>query len=184
MWPLPTHWVGHIAFVDDGSSDGTFELLQEISGREKRVSVRRVIESVYKQEELVSQAANELIGKGFSIVVPFDADEFWSVTARDLENRLAGVSEAIFTGRWVNFVQLRAALYPTPRGLFGVRYRSSLIKGDKDSVSNFEQPFISVVHSKVGCKATRRVEFARGQHNLVGSGAQIAGRWTGKRCPA
>jgi hypothetical protein len=67
---------GHIAFIDDGSSDGTFEFLSALREIEPRVSVKRVVDATsYGQRVLISDRANELVADGFPIIIPFDADE-------------------------------------------------------------------------------------------------------------
>ena len=71
----------HLHFVDDGSTDGTHELLSQFAARTDRVSVRKVIKDSDQQSELMSAAANTMILDGYQVVVPFDADEFWHFTA-------------------------------------------------------------------------------------------------------
>jgi hypothetical protein len=166
---------GHLAFVDDGSSDGTFEFLEELSRRESRVSVRRVAEPVFRQALLTSTTANELIARGFSIIVPFDADEFWRVTGPALEHRYAGVSATHAEGRWVNFVQNRAAVEPRAASLLGIRYRASLTDGNRATVEGGSRPFVSFVQSKVLCKAAGEIEFSMGQHSVTGGVGSLAG---------
>jgi hypothetical protein len=145
---------GHVTFIDDGSSDGTYDLLSALSLKEARLSVRRVIGQTYPQEEIVSCAASELAARGFTTIVPFDIDEVWVVNGSDLEKRLAKMSQAIFRGRWVNLVQTRGAEYPTRVSLFGMKYRIADVDGDRVSITSFEKPFVSYVTTKVGCKTS------------------------------
>src|SRR5205085_12384235 len=86
----------HIAFVDDGSRDGTFELLKKIAHRTGRVSVRQVRSDVYDQSALMTEAANGLIQQGYSIIIPFDADEFWNADASEFERMSQSMPEALF----------------------------------------------------------------------------------------
>jgi hypothetical protein len=51
---------GHITFIDDGSSDGTFEFLSQLSLRTSRVSVTRSADSVFRQEALMIGAIHQL----------------------------------------------------------------------------------------------------------------------------
>lgn len=166
---------GHVAFIDDGSSDGTFEFLSMLSRIESRVSVTRVIASSFAQRELVSNAANDLVARGFSIIVPFDVDEFWNVKAADLEARYADIPEVVFKGRWINFVQRRAAISPKPFGLFGIKYRMPVVDVDPRAILSYQKPFVSFGVTKVACKTTREIAFDLGQHELVtGVGAADA----------
>ena len=100
--------LAHIAFIDDGSADSTFEFLLSLRRRTGRISVRRVLDDQFKQRELMNEAVNSLIEAGYQIVLPFDADEFWNIRgARELEQRFATRQEVAFFGRWLNFVQKR-----------------------------------------------------------------------------
>ncbi len=165
---------GHIAFIDDGSSDGTFEMLSALSAIEPRVSVKRVTDvASYGQRELISSRANELVAGGFSIIVPFDADEFWNVDALELEARYAQVPEIVFKGRWVNFVQQRSAEYPTPFGLFRVKHRTRKVDGEQHGVSAYRQSFVSNVMTKAACKAASELAFDTGQHEVSKGGGPI-----------
>jgi hypothetical protein len=49
---------GHIAFIDDGSSDGTFEFLTTLRRRTDRVSVRSVMRDGFEQPDLMNESAN------------------------------------------------------------------------------------------------------------------------------
>ena len=97
--------LGHIRFIDDESSDGTYDLLLRLASKERRISVSQVTHGEFRQAELMSEAANELICRGFSIILPFDVDEFWNVSGPMLEKRYAADPEITFNGKWINFVQ-------------------------------------------------------------------------------
>src|ERR1700737_4224513 len=101
-----------LSFVDDGSSDGTFEFLSELSRRTKRVRVRQVISDQCWAAELMNESANELIARGYRLIVPFDADEFWNITVNDLDRLHALSAKGTFFGRWINFVQKTALTSP------------------------------------------------------------------------
>jgi hypothetical protein len=157
-----------LTFVDDGSSDGSFEFLTRLSRRSSRVRVTRVVHDSFRQPELVSAAANEAICEGFGIIVPFDADEFWDVSAANLV-RLYGNEDGIaFFGRWTNFVQQAHHLAPRPGALLDIRYRARpMPDADGTTVPALRRPFVGYSERKVGVKTASAVEFARGQHNLV-----------------
>jgi hypothetical protein len=59
------HYLGfgfaHLAFIDDGSSDGTFEYLSKIANRTGRVSVRQVHYETFEQQTLMTESANALV---------------------------------------------------------------------------------------------------------------------------
>jgi hypothetical protein len=101
--------LAHIRIIDDGSTDGTHEFLRYLAGKTPRLSIVRVDDTQFRQAELMSDAANELICQGFQIILPFDVDEFWDVNGPRLEERYAWDREIIFRGHWINFVQTTKA---------------------------------------------------------------------------
>lgn len=158
---------GHVAFIDDGSSDGTFEFLSTLARRTPRVSVKRVVDDQFRQSIQMTDRTNELIAAGYSIIVPFDADEFWFLQARELEVMLAAWTDTAFCGRWVNFVQRRTRLHSQPLGLLGMTYRApELADAGRASVTGFTRPFVCVGTTKIAFKTTRPVALTLGQHAL------------------
>ena len=159
---------GHVAFIDDGSSDGTFEFLSRLARRTQRVSVKRVFEDQCYQRVHVTETANALIAAGYEIIVPFDADEFWCVEAHRLEELLATQSNIAFNGDWVNFVQLRKRFLPRPFDLFGMTFRApALADANRPNVTGFLRPFVSYVEKKVAFKTNSAVELSLGQHGFL-----------------
>jgi len=159
---------GHVAFIDDGSSDGTFEFLSRLARRTQRVSVKRVVEDQFNQRAHLTEMANALIAAGYVIIVPFDADEFWCVEAHRLEELLATQSNIAFNGEWVNFVQHRKRLLPRPFDLFGMTFRApALADANRTNVTEFLRPFVSYVEKKVAFKTNSAVELSLGQHGFL-----------------
>jgi hypothetical protein len=155
-----------IAFIDDGSSDRTYQFLLWMSRREPRVSVERIEAPLFMQAAEVSRAANVLIGDGIRIVFPFDSDEFWNVTLAGIRSAAATVSAGLIVGKWVTFVQDRRR--PIFRGLapMAVRYRApGLLRSIKESVESGIPP-VCRTKQKVAFKADRPVDVGRGQHRL------------------
>jgi glycosyl transferase family 2 len=159
---------GHVAFIDDGSSDGTFEFLSRLASRTQRVSVKRIFEDQFDQRVHVTETANALIAAGYEIIVPFDADEFWCVEARGLEELLAIQSDIAFNGKWVNFVQRRKRLLPQPFALFGMTFRApALADANQGTITEFLRPFVNFEEKKVAFKTKTAVEIGLGQHELL-----------------
>jgi mannose-6-phosphate isomerase-like protein (cupin superfamily) len=157
---------GHLRFVDDGSSDGSFELLTVLNRQSDQISLTRVAQDTFHQERLVTQAANELIEAGYRVIIPFDADEFWILSQDDI-NELRGLDAEIgFCGRWSNFVQDRGAT-SNPVSLLGIKYRApSLCDATEAAVMEFRRPFVCYWEQKLGVKSRFPVSFERGQHEL------------------
>jgi hypothetical protein len=159
---------GHIAFIDDGSSDGTFEFLSGLARYTQRVSVKRVVEDQCNHRAHVTETANALISAGYEIIVPFDADEFWSIQAHRLEELLAAQSNIAFYGKWVNFVQRRKRLLARPFNLFGMTFRApALADANQATITGFVRPFVSFVEKKVAFKTNSPVDLSLGQHLLL-----------------
>jgi hypothetical protein len=157
-----------IHFVDDGSSDGTYEFLDLLSKKTTRITVERSL-APFKQAHTSTQAANALIEDGSRAIFPFDADEFWNVSARELHKISTCERLRVIGARWVNFVQSRHREYPQPMGLLSVRYRADPIPGvDMDEVVALKQPFVSIDQvRKVAFWTNTPVAINTGQHGLV-----------------
>ena len=157
---------GHLRFVDDGSSDGSFELLTELTRQSDRISATRVVQDSFHQPELVTQAANELINAGYSVIIPFDADEFWSLNPDDIDEICALDPETTFCGRWSNFVQDRNAA-DNKASLLEIKYRApSFFDATETAITNFRLPFVCYWEKKIAIKTRFAVAFYRGQHRL------------------
>jgi hypothetical protein len=156
-----------IHFVDDGSSDGTFEFLDQLSKRTSRITVERSL-TPFKQAHASTQAANALVVEGFRAIFPFDADEFWNVSVRELDEITARETPRVIGAHWVNFVQSRRREYPQPMGLLSVLHRADPIPGvGMDEVLAFNQPFVSIDRvRKVAFWTNAPVAIKTGQHDL------------------
>jgi hypothetical protein len=96
-----------LSFIDDGSTDGTYEFLHRLSSRDPRVSVRRVESPEFEQDILATDAANALIAEGFRLIFPFDDDAFWNIKLRSIRRVAHMAPEGVFAARWTQFVLRR-----------------------------------------------------------------------------
>ncbi|MGL4965065.1 MAG: glycosyltransferase family 2 protein [Inquilinus sp.] len=152
-------------FIDDQSSDGTFEALATIGKCESRVTVQQVFHNAARQAELMSAAANRMVSEGYETVFPFDADEFWNIDAAQI--RAVATRPGLFVGRWVQFVQDRSEGFSRRRGLFNVRYRAPVFADtDAASVESYDRSFVCLSVPKIAFIAGSEVAVARGQHAL------------------
>lgn len=169
--------IERIHVIDDGSSDGTSEFLDEIARRTARVTHHRVLGEDDPQLETVSEAGNRLIEDGARLVVPFDADEFWDVTPELLEAWVADERPRSLTSRWVNFAQARENTYPRAGGMLDVRHRAELDPAaTEEAVGGFRASFLQYGPiPKAMVRAHVPVAFSRGQHDvhLVGEPGQL-----------
>jgi hypothetical protein len=159
-----------LLFIDDGSSDGTFEFLDQLARTTHRVQVQRLLLPDFEQLSLVDMAVNECIRDGFRLIFPFDADEFWHLSRRQLRQMAAQDEPRFFIGHWINFVQRRDRHYPLPRGLLGVTYRAPVVAGaGMDDVLHLREAFVCTSMPKVAFWTDRPVQVTLGQHALIDS---------------
>ncbi len=166
--------LGHVSFIDDGSSDGTFEFLNELARRTDRISVRQVIFDQYRQTELMTEAANSMMARGYQLIVPFDADEFWNITRRDVARLCSSSAEGIVVGRWTNFVQQTSITSPRAFGLFRMKFRAPVLPdAERATVTALKRPFVCTTDAKVAFKTSAPIEIKHGQHALTKSMAAL-----------
>ena len=159
--------VSKLLFLDDGSSDGTFERLQRLGRKTGRVEVRRTGHHSFQQADTVSAAANELRARGYRLILPFDSDEFWHLDRARLASLVNDPRDRVVRGVWTNFVQHRRVLGPGPASLFGIRHRAHPLSGDGlEPVTRRREPFVRVQAHKVGVMSAAEVRFEAGQHGL------------------
>jgi glycosyltransferase involved in cell wall biosynthesis len=156
-------------FIDDGSSDGTFEFLEDLAKKTNRVSVVREFGECFRQPELMTNAINELIGAGYRAIFPFDADEFWNIDAAGL-GHIAELERPRTIGAiWVNFVQSRDGNYPRPFGLLKATHRAHPTPGlGMKEIVELKAPFVMLdTVTKVAFWSDSAVQIAYGQHHLI-----------------
>jgi hypothetical protein len=160
--------IERIHVIDDGSSDGTSEFLDEMARRTPRVTHHRVLGQDDPQLETVSEASNRLIEEGARLVVPFDADEFWDVTADQLEAWVSDDRPRSLTSHWINFAQARENTYPRTAGMLDVRHRAELDDAaTEEAVGAFRASFLQYGPiPKAMVRAHAPVAFSRGQHDV------------------
>ena len=74
--------VDHVVISDHGSTDGTRELLEQLSADDPHVHLVLDVEPVFYQSEKITYLARRAWRAGADWVIPFDGDEFWF--ARDV----------------------------------------------------------------------------------------------------
>lgn len=172
---LVPYLVGHylrmgldrLIFVDDGSSDGTYERLLALSRRDRRISVRRVDNAVCLQSEEMSAAANQAIAEGFYLVLPFDADEFWNLSPGEIRRLLDDPEPRVIWGQWQNFAPPRDALGLGKGTLRKIRHRvTPLADEGKEAILAFREPFLASLQRKVAFVSPTPIRLAKGQHAL------------------
>lgn len=93
--------VDHILVADNGSTDGTRELLDELA-RELPMTVLDDTEPAYYQSQKMTKLANQAHGMGASWIVPFDADELWVTRHGRIRDYLGQAQRSIVTADLYN----------------------------------------------------------------------------------
>jgi hypothetical protein len=169
--------VDRCVVVDNGSSDRTAEILQAIARRTGRVEVVDDCGPSFGQADIVNRVVNEFTERGETLVIPFDADEFWTVTRADLA-RNAGRPAGALRCPVINFVQSRAAAVPSRWSWLRAYRRARVVPGDERAlVLARRHSFVEVSFSpKVIFRAAGRVELGVGAHSVRFDGATSEAR--------
>jgi hypothetical protein len=99
---------GRVVFVDDGSSDGTLEVLAQVATTTQRVAVTRLRQDRFGQAELATAEANDLIDDGYQFVLPFDSDELWHLSNARLRDLARQRTPLQALEKQTNFIQCRS----------------------------------------------------------------------------
>jgi hypothetical protein len=114
--------IDQFLIVDNGSSDGTVEILEELSRDTGRVRWTRD-PGPYRQAEITTGLAHEAYLSGADWVVPIDADEFWHAPGGDLRAVLERAAAGALEVQVINFVQRREQLKASPDALLHMTRR-------------------------------------------------------------
>lgn len=158
----------HVLIIDDGSTDGGGDVLDEAARLCPRLAVMHVESRVFEQQRIINDAAALLQSRGYELLVPFDADEFWMIDAASLGRELAKDGSArVLHGRWTNFVQSRDASEGSAN-FDGVRFRVPDGEGaTRAEVEALARGFVEVQLRKVAVYGLDPIAFSLGQHRLV-----------------
>jgi hypothetical protein len=163
-----------LVFVDDHSSDATYRVLQSIKRKQPRVSVKRTNGGVFQQAALMTETANQVVAEGYTIIFPFDSDEFWNIDARRIRAAATSSGSGLFVGRWVQFVQSRQCSRSSRSALLAIRNRAPVLPDTNlKTVESFRRSFVCVPAPKVGFKSDGPVEIGRGQHGLISGPTKV-----------
>jgi glycosyltransferase involved in cell wall biosynthesis len=162
-----------LIIVDDGSNDGTSEILERLARATGRIEVIRNDSAAYDQGGMTTAAARHAMSQGADYILPFDADEFYSFK-RGLRPTLAPYAPAIVRVTVTNFVQSRSVQRGSTLSLLRAGYRP-WVRGGEASIEVAEGrcAFIEApLVSKVIAPAQPGLEFDMGNHQAIGIAAE------------
>jgi glycosyltransferase involved in cell wall biosynthesis len=157
--------------VDNGSSDGTDRVLQQL-GIDGRIKWSRN-DGPYKQPEIFTELAREAHRRGADWVLPIDADEFWDVTHWDLKEVLERSNAGALRVQIVNFIQRREQRNTSPGALVHMTRRAPQPMGPveccQDLVESHQIAYVEMMYPpKWVTRACSTVKIAAGNHLVSG----------------
>jgi len=165
------HYLGlgfeRLLFLDDGSTDGTFELLERLARRDRRVIVERARMDPLAQGALMTAACNRLVAEGYGPIFPFDSDEFWRLDMARVVRFADRHETCVFRGRFVQFVQARSVRRSTPLDLLKAVNRAPARYHTAREAVRQLNTYVAFAKPKVAFKARGPVQVSDGQHEVT-----------------
>jgi glycosyltransferase involved in cell wall biosynthesis len=164
--------VDRLLILDDGSTDGTADILQELSAVHPVTWRRRA--GPFRQAEIFTALAHEAYIDGADWVLPIDADEFWHTPGdRSLRDVLAHSTAGALRAGVVNYVQCREQVETSADTLLRMTRRCAEPIGSADDnarlVTDREVAFVEIrYHPKWISRACATLEIGWGNHYVDG----------------
>ena len=170
---VDTVWV-----IDNGSTDGTYEILRSLARRVRGLRVDRD-DGPFNQARMATDMANAALRDGHRLIVPFDSDECWDLSLPRLSRFMLRRGANAVTATVVNYVQSRAVLAPAPGSwkLATRRVERPVDPGDlRDAMTEARHSFVQLISKQKMLAAPpsgAAVEIVKGAHDVAYDG-QIA----------
>jgi hypothetical protein len=160
-----------VLVTDDGSTDGTSDIVGEIAAKSGRVEWRRHI-GEFHQAQLLTELGREAFRQGADWIVPFDADEFWYAPVRTFAEVLRTTAAGALRAPVLNYVQDRDQLTADPTAVLRMTRRPPVSIGPADQGRALvEQRRIGYVEAmyppKWITRAAGNIEILRGNHGVA-----------------
>lgn len=161
-----------LLMIDNGSTDGTDRVLQELGSRDPRVRWTRD-PGPFKQSEIMTDLAREAEREGADWVLQIDADEFWCAPGDDFRKVLASSEAVVIRAEVVNFIQRRSQVESSPDALLHMTRRAASLVGPpghaQDLVESRQIAFVEAASPrKCISRPTPEIVIETGNHKVGG----------------
>ena len=168
-----TSGIDRMLVMDNGSTDGTDEVLQQLSLEHPEVRWSRD-DGPFLPSRVMTTLAREAFEQGANWVVPVDADEFWHAPGGDLRRVLEDADAGVLRAQAVNFIQRRSQKVSSPDALMHMTRRAASPVGPpshaQSLVESKQIAFVEKVYpQKCICRPTAEVEIRTGHHSISGA---------------
>jgi hypothetical protein len=164
--------IDRILIVDNGSTDGTDEVLQQLSTQYAEVRCSRD-DGSFLPSRVMTSLARQAFRDGADWVVPIDADEFWYAPEGDFRGVLEESNAEVLRAQAINFIQRRSQRESEPDALLYMTRRVASPVGPpdrgQDLVEAQQIAFVEKVYpQKCISRPTAEIYIETGHHSISG----------------
>jgi hypothetical protein len=126
--------IDHFLILDDGSTDGTADLLNELS---RMYPVEwHAVAGPFRQHQLLTNLAHSAVARGATWIVPIDADEFWYAPEGTVREVLQDATAGAIAVSVVNFIQGREHVRTREEAILNMTRRVSTPIGPVEAIAD------------------------------------------------